>query len=277
MGEMMGTLYGETARVIVGALSFMIAICSAGAEIIMLGVVTQSLLGVDAHLGIIIGGLLLTFYVVHGGMRAVTTTDVLQFLVLLVLLPVLAATALQQVGGIKEVLTQIPHSQLQLSGHPEFIYYLVLFLSCGLLGCNIMDPAFIQRMLMAQSKQQLRNMFLTLAGLFTALYLVFATLGTIGHQLYPALPAEEIIPHMIKALLPVGLRGLMVAGIIAVVMASADSCLHAAGVTLVHDVLRPLSVYRGSVLNEMRWVRYVTMLAGFIIIGLGKGFADPLP
>ena len=269
MGDIMGELYGRPSQVIVGIFGFVITICASGAEIIMLGLVTQSLLGIDARIGIILGGLVLTLYVVHGGIKAVTTTDVLQFLVLLVLLPVLAATALQQAGGIKSVLTHIPSAQLSLSTHPKFSYYLVLFLSFGVFHFNTIDPALIQRMLMARSAQQLRQMFLTLAGLFSVIFLVFMLLGTTGHQLYPTLAAADLVPHLIKELLPVGLRGLMMAGIIAVVMASADSYLQTAGLTLVHDVLQPLCAYKAIKLNEMRWVRYATLLAGLLIIGLG--------
>ena len=269
MGDIMGALYGRATQVIVGFFNVIIAVCAAGAEIIMLGLTTQSLLGIDARLGMVVGGLLLTFYVVRGGIKSVTTTDVLQFLVLLVLLPVLAATVLQHVGGIKAALTAIPDVQLSLRSHPKFSYYLALFLSFGVFHNNMIDPALIQRMLMAKSAHQLRYMFLTLAGLFTVIFLVFMLLGITGHQLYPTLAAEEIVPHMIKTLLPEGLRGLMMAGIIAVVMASADSYLHAAGLILVHDILQPLCAHRGIQLDEMRWVRYATFVAGLLLIVLG--------
>jgi Na+/proline symporter len=276
MGDIMGELYGRPSQVITGILSFITTICASGAEILMLGLAAQSLLGIDARIGMIVGGLILTFYVVQGGINSVTTTDVLQFLVLLVLLPVLAATALQHAGGIKEVLTHIPSPQLSLSNHPNFSYYLVLFLSFGVFHFNTLDPALIQRMLMAKSGQQLRSMFLTLAGLFTVLFMIFLLLGTTGHQLYPTLAAADIVPHMIKTLLPTGLRGIMMAGIIAVVMASADSYLQTAGLTLVHDVLEPLCAYRAIKLNEIHWVRYTTLLAGLLIIGLGLIQGDDL-
>jgi Na+/proline symporter len=276
MGDVMGTLYGRPTQVITGFFSFVIAICCAGAEVIILGVVSESLLGIDARLGILLGGLALTIYVVRGGMKSVTATDVLQFLVLFVLLPVLAATALEQAGGIKAVLTHIPPAQCALWHHPKFSYYSVLFLFIAVFNVEVIDPALIQRMLMAKSTAQLRQMFLTLAGLFTVLFLLFMLLGTTGHQLYPTLSAAEIIPHMIQTLLPVGLRGLMMAGIIAVVMASADSYLHAAGLTLVHDVLQPICAYRAVKINEMHWVRYTTLLAGLFIIGLGLMHSEDL-
>lgn len=276
MGDVMNTLYGQPIQVIVGLFSFIISICFAGAEIVMLGITVKSLLGINAQVGMLVGGLVLTFYVVHGGINSVTTTDVLQFLVLLVLLPVLAVTALQHVGGIKEVLLHIPSEQRLLWGHPRFTYYSMLFVSIAVFQCNLIDPALIQRMLMTKNARQLRNMFLTLAGLFTVLFLIFLLLGMAGHQLYPTLATTEVIPHMIKTLLPTGIRGLMMAGVIAVIMASADSYLHTAGVTLVHDVLKPLSLRSNFHIDEIRWVRYTTLIAGIFIIGLGLTHGENL-
>eukprot|EP00540_Astrosyne_radiata_P005063 CAMPEP_0116822720 /NCGR_PEP_ID=MMETSP0418-20121206/427_1 /TAXON_ID=1158023 /ORGANISM="Astrosyne radiata, Strain 13vi08-1A" /LENGTH=258 /DNA_ID=CAMNT_0004450869 /DNA_START=8 /DNA_END=780 /DNA_ORIENTATION=- len=133
----------------------------------------------------------------------------------------------------------------------------------------MVDPALIQRMLMVKSKPQLRQICFTLAGAFGVLFLVFMLLGIAGHQLYPTLSAEALVPNMIKELLPVGLRGLMMVGIFAVVMASAESYLHAAGVTLVHDVIRPFAARRKVKITTIHWVRWVTLLVGLLIIGLG--------
>jgi hypothetical protein len=52
--------------------------------------------------------------------------------------------------------------------------------------------------------------------------------------------------------------------------------LQTAGLTLVHDVLKPLCAYRAINLNEIRWVRYTTLLAGLLIIGLGLMHGDNL-
>ena len=136
MGDIMKTLYGRPAQVVVGLFSFIISILLASGGITLLGIATQYFLGIDARLSIIVGGLMLTWYVVNGGIKAVVTTDIFQLLVLLVLLPVLAATALQHAGGMKSVLMHIPHEQLLLWGHPKFSYYLVLFLFLGIFHNN---------------------------------------------------------------------------------------------------------------------------------------------
>lgn len=57
MGDIMGELYGRPSQVMAGIFGFFITICASGAEVIMLGIATQSLLGIDARIGMIVGGL----------------------------------------------------------------------------------------------------------------------------------------------------------------------------------------------------------------------------
>jgi len=269
IGEIMGILYGRSVQVMVGLFSFITSIFFASVGITVLGTVTHYFLGIDTQIGIIVGGLMLTWYVVKGGIKAVATTDVLQSLAFLVPLPVLAVIALQHAGGVKFVLTHVPHEQLLLWNHPQFFYYLVSFLLLGTFHNNLIDPALVQRLLMAKSKQQLRNMLLTLAGLWTVLLAIFTLLHMTGHQLYPSLAAPEIVPHMISTLLPVGLRGILAAGVISVVVAGIDSYLHAAALNFVHDVLQPLYGTKSVYISELRWVRRVTLWVGLLAIGLG--------
>ena len=145
MGDVMGALYNDNVKMFVGFFGFIISICCAGAELIILGIVFESFLGLDYHWGILLGGTILTVYVTQGGMKSVTTTDVIQFLVLLVLLPVLATTALKHAGGISTVFTSVPADKFQIWQHEKFSFYLVLFLSFGVFGFNNIDPALIQR------------------------------------------------------------------------------------------------------------------------------------
>lgn len=276
MGDVMGTLYNDNVKIFVGILGFITCICCAGAELVILGIVFESFLGISYHWGVFMGGMILTIYVIQGGIKSVTMTDVFQFLTLLVLLPVLTATALKHAGGISAVFTSVSTEKLQIWQHEKFSYYLVLFLSFGVFHFNSIDPALVQRILMAKSAQQIRNIYFTLAGFFTALFLVFMLIGLAGHQLYPNLPAANIVPHLIQELLPTGLRGLMMAGIVAVMMASIDSYLHAAGLSLVHDVIQPLYKRNGIKINELSWVRYATLLSGMVIIGAGLAHSDNL-
>jgi len=108
MGDVMGTLYGNNSQIITGVLGFFTAICIAGMELIVLGILCESLLGLDYRWGVNLGGVILAIYSAHGGIKAVTATDVFQFLVLLIVLPIIAVLALDHAGGIKAVFDQVP-------------------------------------------------------------------------------------------------------------------------------------------------------------------------
>jgi len=79
MGDVMGTLYGTNSKIITGILGFLTTICIAGMELIVLGLLCESLLGLDYRWGVGLGGLILAIYSAHGGIKAVTVTDVFQF------------------------------------------------------------------------------------------------------------------------------------------------------------------------------------------------------
>ena len=68
------------------------------------------------------------------------------------------------------------------------------------------------------------------------------------------------------------------AGILGMCLSTLDSYLHAAGLTVVHDVIRPLAKRNGSNVNELYWTRYATVTIGLIaallaIYGLAHGEA----
>ena len=89
-------------------------------ELSILGEVGVSLLGWSRAWTIVLGGLGLALYAMHGGIKAVTATDVFQFLVLLIGIPVLAVIVLEKAGGMHAVIAQVPPEKLQIVHHPEF-------------------------------------------------------------------------------------------------------------------------------------------------------------
>jgi Na+/proline symporter len=276
MGDIMGTLYGTYSKIIAGVLGFLTAACIAGMELIVLGLVCESLLGLDYKWGLSLGGLILAIYSAHGGIKAVTATDVFQFLVLLIVFPIIAVWALDHAGGIKAVFEQIPAEKIRVANHPDAFYYLVMLILLDVSQVGMVDPANIQRLLMAKSPRQLRDQFFTLSVLSPVIQLTSMFLALAGMVLYPNLEGTQLVPQIVKDILPVGIKGLAIAGFFSVSIGNTDSYLHAAGLTLVHDVAKPLCDKRGLVINELKWVRYATVLVSALAIIIGFTKTDDL-
>jgi Na+/proline symporter len=268
MGDVMAKLYGRYAQVITGILGLLYSICITTTQLLGLGLIAESLLGVPTTWSIIIGGLVLASYSAAGGIKAVTITDVFQFFLLISTIALIAGMALWKVGGLGNLLVQIPADKLLVLDHPKFSYYLVCFLLWSVFSVGITSPPTFQRLLMARSTKQLRNQYLLSSFLDPIIQLLILLIALCGLVLYPSIEPKNVVPHLIQQLLPVALQYFATAGLLAVVLSTADSYIHAAGVTLTHDMIRPV-LKNPFVFHELRWSRYATLIIGLVSIVLG--------
>ena len=264
MGDLVAELYGKAAGVLTGILSVLYALAVVGLQLTALGTVLENLLGIQATWGIFIASLILAAYSAYGGIRAVTATDVLQFLVLIIIFPLIAFLLLNQVGGMQALLSQVPAERWQVWTHPNASFYLTLFLIWALFSIEMIDPAIMQRMLLARKGRQLRNQFLAVAGVDLAFRLIILLIALAALVVYPCLEPQQVMTHLIGEFLPVGVKGLAIAGCLAVTMSTADSYLHVGGLALAHDVLRPLLGSNKVADKELSWARYSTLLIGLL-------------
>jgi Na+/proline symporter len=268
LGDVMKELYKGPSQVITGILSVVKSIAIVGMEITILGILSQKLLGIDLYWGVIMSGIVLVLYTAHGGIKAVTYTDAFHFLILMVIIPIITIKALEHAGGIHEVLNKVPASRFDYH-HPSVNRVLPLCCLLGIFQIKIINPPVIQRILMAETKTQIRDLFLMSGLVLLLVALSLFLLGLTSIVLFPDYSGNYIVPHLIHQLLPTGLKGVAFAGMFAISMATFDSYLHSTSLTLVHDVIAPIYNRKGKVLNELRLTRAITLIVGFLMIGVG--------
>jgi SSS family solute:Na+ symporter len=69
---------------------------------------------------------------------------------------------------------------------------------------------------------------------------ITGAIGLVALALDPKLEPNLAMPHVIHTVLPVGVRGIVAAGLISIVMSSADSFLNGAATSCINDVVKPL-------------------------------------
>ncbi|MBX9890632.1 MAG: HD domain-containing protein, partial [Amoebophilaceae bacterium] len=280
MGDLMQQFYGNYARRITGLLGLIYTTTAVSIQLLFLGQVC-AFLGIPSDYGLLVSSLILVTYASMGGIKSVTITDVVQFIVIVVAIPLLANLVIHEVGGIKVLLSKLPTEKLQLfnwgqekGGAFSQGYYSFPILALWFLfpGFPLSFP-FIQRMLMVRDARQAKNIYY-LTTLFLVLFFALLTLiGLAAWVLYPTISSQEVMPHIISKL-PLGLRGIVITGIAAVIMSSADSFLHAGGVSFTHDFIKPLCDTYKKPLNTLRVVRYITFLLGCLAITMALGIND---
>jgi SSS family solute:Na+ symporter len=195
-------------------------------------------------------GALAGLYTIAGGLKAVVYTDAVQAILLLVGACIVSIVSFQAVGGDwAAVSAQIPASDLSLirPRSDPVLPWPGLLTGVFLLGFYFwgMNQFMVQRALGAKDLNHGRWGAL-LAGLLKLPVIFIVVLpGIFGRLLYPpaefpALAANPdlIFPTLMFDLLPVGVRGLILAALLAAIMSSLDSILNAASTLVTMDFVR---------------------------------------
>ena len=123
-------------------------------------------------------------------------------------------------------------------------------------------PPYVQRLLIGRNFKETAKGTLWSGLLSIPFFLLIGFVGLTALTLSPNLDPNLALPYVINTVMPVGLKGLAIAGMMAVVMSSADSFLNAAAISFTHDVLKPLSRTSLSAKAELFWSRMVTVIVG---------------
>ncbi len=167
-------------------------------QFIALGKIASSLLGIEFYLGVVIGGVIIIVYSVYGGIKAVLATDILQFLIIIIVIPLISVILLSKIGGIKAIITSLPKEKFFVFNHKKLDYYLIYALvGCALPGGAITVPAFTQRLLMTSDPKQIRNQYFVFSIIDTTFVLTIAIISMASFVLFPSMNPDNIFPTII--------------------------------------------------------------------------------
>jgi Na+/proline symporter/signal transduction histidine kinase len=269
VGEVVGALYGKNARIITGISGALLCIGRVSAQVMALGFVGNSLFQIPTELGIIIGSLVIIYYSSIGGVQAVAMTDVLQFVALIVTIPIVLNVGLQQVGGYEGLFKVLPQEKLSIYPDSQtFIKYLFVFIYMAI---PMMSPPFAQRMLMAKDVGQIRRSFISMAIIDMTFTTISGIIGLISYALYPKISPNNAFLELLNSALPSGLKGLAVIGILSVIMSTADSYLNVMAVGIVNDVVKPLRINLKQK-SELYLSKLCTVIGGGLSVLLALRF-----
>lgn len=223
-------------------------------------------------------GLLATLYTVFGGAEAVTWTEVLQNVILLgsaVLSVVLIATSLD--GGAGQLMTTaLADGKIQTFDWSwDFTAATVWVALLGSIFSQLIpyttDQAVIQRYMTTPTEKQAARAIWVNALLTIPATLLFFSIGTALYVYYkqkpqllnPDLPTDAIFPWFIVSGLPVGVSGLVIAGLFAAGQSGAQSSMATAMVTDFYRRFHPEAEDRRC----LRLARWLTLLLGAIAVG----------
>lgn len=237
------------------------------------GVVFETLMGIDFWTGAIAIVVLTGIYTVLGGLRAVVYTEVLQTGVLIAGALAVTFIGLARVGGwnaLYDIVGSEYFNAWKPSSHPDFPWTGMVF------GAPIIaiwywctDQFIVQRTLAARNETEARRGTI-FAGFLKQLPLfIFIVPGMIAFALAKTgeleLPQpDQALPVLVMTLLPVGVRGLVAAGLLAALMSSLSAVFNSCSTLITMDFYKKINPVASD-----RQLIHVGRIATFVLVGLG--------
>lgn len=276
LGDVFSFGYSSTGRFVAGLLSFIYTSFGISIQFSVMGLIFSNLTGWSYNTCVIISAGVLLVYTMKGGVKAVTLTDVLQFILLVTTIPLIVTLAVVKIGGFPKLFASVPASHLQIIGNENFFRYLLLAIAFTIPTIN---PSTAQRLLMTKNEGQGLRAFMGTSIFYILTIFMVAIIGLASLVLYPDLSrTDQAFPRLIQDLLPIGLKGFAISGLLAIFMSSADSDLNSGSIVFANDIFTLLNkdYEKASETQRLKLVRCVTYLLGgiamFIAIYLQKIF-----
>ncbi|SBT46569.1 sodium:solute symporter family protein [Micromonospora auratinigra] len=277
---------------LLNAISFAVAqVLIAGVNLYALALIMQALLGWPLWVAIVIGALIVLAYITVGGLSGAIYNEVLQFFVIIAGLVPITVIGLVKVGGVSGLMDAVRGSKLGEAGlhawqgtgstdNPLGAHWLGIVFGLGFVlsfGYWTTNFAEVQRALSARNMSAARRT--PIIGAYPKLLIPLVTVipGLIALITVKGLGAEQgdlvynnAIPLLMRDLLPNGVLGIAVTGLVASFMAGMAANVSGFNTVFTYDIWQ--AYFRRDRPDEyyVKIGRIATVVA--VVIGIGTAF-----
>ena len=211
------------------------------------GLIIGELTGLDIWASAAVIVIVTGIYTIAGGLRAVIYTDLMQAFVLIFGSLGLTILGLIEVGGWQGLQEHVPpdfFSVWKPANHPDFPWTGIVF-GAPILGvwywCT--DQFIVQRVLAARNQEEARRGTIFAGFLKILPMFIFVLPGVIAAALFSDISgpsADLAFLALVTRVLPVGLKGLVIAGLLAAIMSSLSSVFNSCSTLITWDFYKKL-------------------------------------
>lgn len=260
---------GRGFRVIAALIALVFLLSYAGAQLVAGSKALQVLLNWPAWLGAVIGACLVMLYCIAGGIRASIWTDAAQSIVMIVAMGLMLFIAVQALGGVSASVAAMNDIPGFLSFAPASVVLPgaagvgIFFIGWLLAGFSVIaQPHIMVRFITLNAAQNFVQTRLWYYAWFVVFYCMATAVGMLARIYLPEsanFDAELALPQMAVELLPPLLVGLVLAGIFAATISTADSLLLSCSSFISQDLAPRLFAARSS--TNIIGIKIATLLA----------------
>jgi len=280
--ELMQRRFGPRTKHATASMFLITRALAEGVRIFAVAIVVGMVLGSGDIWSILIISALTLIYTFEGGLTAVIWTDVVQTFIYLGCTLITFFVILGSIPNGWEGIVSAAGSKFALWNF-SMDFHLPYTFWGGILGGAFLNTAshgvdqlIVQRLLAAKSERDSKIALLSSGVLIFFQFALFLIVGIMLYSFYsyhpemtPPVDNDEIFPaFIVSSYLPAGVRGIMVAAILAAAMSTLSSSLNAMASTTVVDFFRPFLKRDRTQRDQLRLSRRVTVFWGVVLTAL---------
>ena len=283
--EFLEKRFNLSCRAIFSLIMISILIVTLAGGMFLGALLLKNLLGWSMFASIVLISAVVGFYVILGGMKTVLSLDYYQGMFIIVTLLAVTVMAFVKIGGLSKF---VATGALGNAGIPLFsiippsdwsanttLYFplqaVLVWATIAGVGWMSLNYSMAQRLLAAKSEKDAQKALLFMSIL--AVFYPFCSfiIGAIMRVITPNILPDEAFMNVILTMFPTGVRGILVAGLMAALLSTVDGMLTASSAMFSQDIylriLRPQA--SGNELKKVtRLVEALTLVATIALFPL---------
>lgn len=278
--ELMQRRFGERVRKLTAVIFLFTRAMAEGVRVFAISIVISIILGTGELVSIVLIVALTLFYTFEGGMTAVIWTDVLQmamyvggalasFFVILARIP----GGWSHVWNVASAAGKFSVFDFRVALNLPYTFLAGVIGGCFLTTASHgTDQLIVQRLLSARSESDSRKALFASWFVVFFQFTLFLLIGVLlwvwyGEQgLTPPKPLDRLYPLFVWRNLPVGMRGLIMAAILAAAMANLSAALNSMASATVIDLYRAVT---GAASASLRVAHGATVVWAIALVAIG--------
>lgn len=266
--EFIGKRFGDKEKQFYTYMTLLLSLFTTAAVLYPVGKMVHVATDLSVNTCILIIGLIIVLYTAAGGLWAVLVTDVVQFVILSAAVVIVIPIAFAQIGGADNLIAKAPahffepfNSDYTYGFMLAFIVYQTFYI-----GGNW---SYVQRYTSVKDEKNSKKV----AGIFTILYFVSPVIWMLPPMIYriinpnlQGLQTEDAYMMLIQKVMPAGLIGLVLAGMVSATSSKANTTINMAATVFAQDIYKNLMRPSASEKQVIWMARLFTLIFGVLTI-----------
>ncbi len=244
LGDFFKQRFGPRVEIVAAVFMMMSYFGWTAAQFMAFGIVLNTVCGIDVGYGVLIGASIVLIYTYAGGMLAISITDFLQTIVIIVGLLAMAVTLFYKLDDWSVVVSNQPAGFFDFFPKPSaehYLEYICAWITIGLGSLPQQD--LFQRVMSANSEKTAVRACYMSGGMYLTIGLLPSIIALMAVTVYPELAdrnGQEILVNAVTKHEGLFIQVLFFGALLSAIMSTASSSILASATILAENIVKPL-------------------------------------